>query len=77
MRISGFRFGYDYLIEPMMAIGGYTAVSERMGIALNERTLKDREYYEIRGMKLTPQKVEIDGFLTLGRQVLSISSYCG
>lgn len=64
------RYGYGYLIEPMMKSGGYVAASERMGIALNNRTLKDNEYYE----RINPtvgldikKKADKDGFLTLGR----------
>ncbi|CAM9325539.1 unnamed protein product [Ectocarpus fasciculatus] len=63
------RYGYGYLIEPMMKIGGYVAASERMGIDLNARTLKDNEYYE----RINPtvgldiqKKADKDGFLTLG-----------
>eukprot|EP00752_Nemacystus_decipiens_P016466 g14720.t1 len=63
------RYGYGYLIEPMMKSGGYVAASERMGIALNNRTLKDNEYYE----RINPtvgldmnKKADKDGFLTLG-----------
>ena len=64
------RYGYGYLIEPMMKSGGYVAATERMGIALNDRTLKDNEYYE----RINPtvgldikKKADKDGFLTLGR----------
>lgn len=53
-----------------MKIGGYVAASERMGIDLNARTLKDNEYYE----RINPtvgldiqKKADKDGFLTLGR----------
>ena len=54
----------------MMKSGGYVAASERMGIALNDRTLKDKEYYQ----RINPtafldikNKADEDGFLTLGR----------
>lgn len=64
------RYGYEYLIEPMMKSGGYVAASERMGIDLNARTLKDNEYYErinpTVGLDLQ-KKANKDGFLTLGR----------
>eukprot|EP00903_Cladosiphon_okamuranus_P009345 g8911.t1 len=63
------RYGYGYLIEPMMKSGGYVAASERMGITLNDRTLKDNDYYE----RINPtvgldikKKADKDGFLTLG-----------
>lgn len=60
----------------MINAGGYAVVSELMGIDLNSRTLKTREYYERmnpqRGLK---EKVELDGFLTLGRQVLRIPDF--
>lgn len=53
-----------------MKSGGYVAASERMGIDLNDRTLKDNEYYE----RINPtvgldmkKKANTDGFLTLGR----------
>lgn len=63
-------YGYEYLIEPMMKVGGYVAASERMGIDLNVRTLKDNEYYErinpTVGLDLQ-KKANKDGFLTLGR----------
>lgn len=62
-------YGYEYLIEPIMKAGGYVAASERMGIDLNARTLKDNEYYErinpTKGLDL--KKADKDGFLTLGR----------
>lgn len=67
MYLRNDSYGYGYLIEPMMKSGGFATVSERMGIELNVRTLKDREYYE----RITPpvalRKAETDGFLTLGR----------
>lgn len=54
----------------MMKSGGYVAASERMGIDLNARTLKDNEYYErinpTVGLDLQ-KKANKDGFLTLGR----------
>lgn len=54
----------------MMKSGGYVAASERMGIDLNDRTLKDNEYYErinpTVGLDLQ-KKANQDGFLTLGR----------
>lgn len=53
-----------------MKAGGYAVVSERMGIDLNVRTLKDREYYERINPPVGLKKKETDGFLTLGRQVL-------
>ncbi|CAM9968956.1 unnamed protein product [Scytosiphon promiscuus] len=63
------RYGYGYLIEPMMKSGGYVAASERMGIDLNDRTLKDNDYYErinpTVGLDLQ-KKANQDGFLTLG-----------
>jgi len=53
-----------------MKSGGYVAASERMGIELKDRTLKDNEYYE----RINPtvgldikKKADTDGFLTLGR----------
>lgn len=63
----------------MMKSGGYVAASERMGIDLNARTLKDNEYYE----RINPtvgldmqKKADKDGFLTLGRyrSALSLSA---
>lgn len=62
-------YGYGYLIEPMMKSGGYATVSERMGINLNARTLKDRDYYERINPPVALRKAETDGFLTLGRWV--------
>lgn len=60
-----------------MKSGGYVAASERMGIALNDRTLKDNEYYErinpTEGLDIK-KKADKDGFLTLGRYLFSISS---
>lgn len=61
-----------------MKSGGYVAASERMGIDLNNRTLKDNEYYE----RINPtvgldmkKKADTDGFLTLGRySARSVSS---
>lgn len=53
-----------------MNSGGYVAASERMGIDLNTRTLKDNEYYErvnpTVGLDMN-KKADKDGFLTLGR----------
>lgn len=52
-----------------MKAGGYAVVSERMGIDLNVRTLKDREYYERINPPVALKKPDTDGFLTLGRHV--------
>lgn len=70
-----------------MKSGGYVAASERMGIDLKDRTLKDNEYYE----RINPtvgldikKKADTDGFLTLGRYLslrsfflLYINNFCG
>lgn len=55
-----------------MNAGGYAVASELMGIDLNSRTLKTREYYERMNPSVGMKKDELDGFLTLGRQVLRI-----
>lgn len=72
-------YGYGYLIEPMMKSGGYVAASERMGIDLNDLTLKDNEYYErinpTVGLDLK-KKADQDGFLTLGRCVFFVPPFC-
>ena len=54
----------------MMNAGGYAVASELMGIDLNSRTLKTREYYERMNPSVGMKRKELDGFLTLGRQVL-------
>lgn len=54
----------------MMNAGGYAVASELMGIDLNSRTLKTREYYERMNPSVGMKREELDGFLTLGRQVL-------
>ncbi|CAM9401372.1 unnamed protein product [Choristocarpus tenellus] len=61
------RYGYDYLVDPMMSQGGYIEASRRMGIPLKERFLKDKEYYErIRPPVQVQDEPPKDGFLTLG-----------
>lgn len=52
-----------------MKVGGYVVASERLGIALNERTLKDRQFYQQRGVIPDLKTADTDGFLTLGRRV--------
>lgn len=64
-----FRHGYGYLVEPIMNMGGYAEASARLGIALNERILKDKAYYERRNPPVGLKKQSSDGILTLGRFV--------
>lgn len=60
-------FGYDYLIEPMINAGGFSTVSERMGIGMNVRTLKNEIEHERIDPLATFKVPETDGYLTLGR----------
>ncbi|CAM9554490.1 unnamed protein product [Discosporangium mesarthrocarpum] len=62
------RYGYGYLVNPLMNQGGYLQASARMGIPLKKRVLKDREYYREMTPKLALRKndEETGGFLALG-----------
>lgn len=50
-----------------MKAGGYASISKRMGIDLNIRIKKDREYYQRMNPPIAVKKRDTDGFLTLGR----------
>ncbi|CAM9631249.1 unnamed protein product [Phaeothamnion confervicola] len=60
------RYGYRYLIEPMMDQGGYVAVSERMGVSLNARRATRPPGYRRGDVPVLPREQLREGFLALG-----------
>lgn len=57
------RYGYSYLIEPIVKMGGYLVAAERLGVAMAPRSRKQAP--QLPSME-NANAVE-GGFLALGR----------